>query len=250
MSTDVVELSRFYARPMGRTACRLVAAQIAARAEAHPGERVLGLGFAAPYLDLFRPDAERVLAFMPAGQGVLRWPSEGPSAAALVDETALPLPDAAMDRILLVHCLETADSSRALLREVWRVLAPQGRVTIVAPNRRGLWARTERTPFGQGHAYSRGQLGRLLRGALFEPVSWGEALLAPPLALSLTLRWATAWERIGAALWPAFAGVIMVEAEKRLYAPVAARSRVTAAEPALAPTVKAPAARLGRIGKS
>ena len=242
MWTDVTELARFYAQPMGRTACRLVCARLGARAPARADERVLGLGFAPPYLDLFR-GAERVLAFMPAPQGVLRWPANGPAAAALVEETALPLTDAAVDRVLLVHCLETADSGRALLREVWRVLAPKGRLVVVAPNRRGLWARTERTPFGQGRPYSRGQLAGLLRETPFEPIDWREALLAPPLFLSWTLRWAPAWERIGTLLWPAFAGVIVVEAEKRLHAPIPATAKRFAREPVLGPTVGAPGVR-------
>jgi SAM-dependent methyltransferase len=240
MWTDVAELARFYAQPMGRTACRLVCARLGA-ASAPPRERVLGLGFAVPYLDLFRGRAERVLAFMPASQGVLRWPAEGPAAAALVEDTALPLTDAAVDRVVLVHCLETAESGRALLREVWRVLAPKGRLVLVAPNRRGLWARTERTPFGQGRPYSRGQLDGLLREVLFEPMGWSEALLAPPLLLSWTLGWAPAWERSGAMLWPAFAGVILVEAEKRLYAPIPAEARLK--QPVLAPSVRAPGVR-------
>ena len=239
MWTDVTELARFYAQPMGRTVSRLVCARLRARGPARADERVLGLGFAPPYLGPFR-GAERVLAFMPAPQGVLRWPEQGPASAALVDETALPLTDAAVDRVLLVHCLETTDSGRALLREVWRVLAPKGRITVVAPNRRGLWARTERTPFGQGRPFSRGQLAGLLRETPFEPLEWREALLAPPLFLSWTLRWARAWERIGTLLWPAFAGVIVVEAEKRLHAPIPAMAKRFVREPVLAPTIGAP----------
>jgi hypothetical protein len=54
-----------------------------------------------------------------------------------------------------------SDDSVALLREVWRVLAPNGRLLAVVPNRRGLWARIDTTPFGHGRPFSRGQVTHL-----------------------------------------------------------------------------------------
>ena len=122
------------------------------------GLRVLGIGYSTPYLGLFRKESERCLAFMPAAQGVLKWPTARPTLSTLVDECALPLPDAAVDRILLVHALEMSDDPDGLLREFWRVLAPAGRLMAVVPNRRGVWARTDTTPFGHGRPYSRSQI--------------------------------------------------------------------------------------------
>ena len=54
---------------------------------------------------LFREEAERCLAFMPAVQGVVNWPLEEPNRTALVSEDSLPLPDACIDRVLAVHAL-------------------------------------------------------------------------------------------------------------------------------------------------
>src|SRR3546814_8778053 len=114
-------------------------------------------------------EAGRVLAFMPASQGVMHWPPEGAGLVSLVEETDLPLPDYSIDRVLLAHGLENADSLRALLREIWRVLTGDGRVLVVVPNRRGLWARSDRTPLGWGHPYSAAQLSRVLRDNMFTP---------------------------------------------------------------------------------
>ena len=113
---------------------------------------------------------------MPAAQGVLKWPTGRPALAALVDEFSMPLPEAAVDRVLLVHALEMSDDPSDLLREVWRVLAPSGRLIAVIPNRRGLWVRTDNTPFGFGRPYSRSQVTQLLRETWFTPVGWSEAL--------------------------------------------------------------------------
>jgi SAM-dependent methyltransferase len=200
---------------------------------------VLGLGYATPYLGLFREEAERCLAFMPAAQGVVKWPSTRSGLASLVDEQELPLPDAAVDRVLLVHALEMSHHSTALLREVWRVLAGNGKLMAVVPNRRGLWARMDTTPFGQGRPYSRSQIVHLLRETWFTPTSWSEALYVPPIARNWFLRSAVAWERTGSVLSAPFAGVHIVEATKQVYRvlPVRAKPRlVPALEPVLAPS--------------
>jgi len=232
---DVVDLRDFYGRPLGRVARRMVARAIRRCWPNVGGMTVVGLGYAGPYLGAFRDEAVRTVALMPAQQGVVHWPREGPYLSGLVDETSLPLPDSCADRLLLVHQLEAADQLGPALREAWRVLAPNGRLLIVAPNRRGLWARIERTPFGHGQPFSRAQLVALLRRALFTPLEWSHALFMPPLGWRVLLRGASAWERVGALLWPRLSGVILVEATKQIYAPAGHAERVRARLPLRAP---------------
>src|SRR5580698_10086321 len=117
MSYDVVDLRDFYGHRLGTVARRFVGRGIRARWADTRGQRVLGIGYPTPYLGLFREEAERCLAFMPAAQGVVKWPSHRPGLAALTDEFALPLADAAVDRVLLVHALEMSQQADALLRE-------------------------------------------------------------------------------------------------------------------------------------
>ena len=149
----------------------------------------------------------------------------------------MPLPDSSIDRMLLVHALEMAHDPTALLREVWRVLAGGGRLLLIVPNRRGVWARTDTTPFGHGRPYSRSQITQLLREAWFTPTGWGEALHVPPVPRGWFLRSAPAWERVGSTIAAPFAGVHIVEATKQVYRAVPARRTglVPALEPALAP---------------
>jgi SAM-dependent methyltransferase len=240
MSIDVVDLRNFYAHRLGTVARHYVGRGIRGRWTSLAGQRVLGLGYATPYLGLFREEAERCFAFMPAVQGVVKWPSARPTLSALVEELELPLPDSAVDRVLLVHALEMSHDAVALLREVWRVLAAGGQLLAVVPNRRGLWARMDTTPFGHGRPYSRSQITHLLRETWFTPVSWGEALYVPPIERGWFLRSARAWERTGATLSAPFAGVHVVEATKQVYRAIPARREkrvlVPALEPALAPS--------------
>ena len=236
---DVVDLRNFYAQRLGTVARRFVSRGIRARWTDTSALRVLGIGYATPYLGLFREEAERCLAMMPAPQGVVRWPSSRPALAALVEEDDLPLTDSAVDRVLLVHALEASSDPVGLLREVWRVLSGGGRLLAVVPNRRGLWARMDTTPFGYGRPYSRSQITHLLRETWFTPTGWGEALYVPPIARGWFLRSAVAWERTGATLSAPFAGVHIVEATKQVYRAIPARRErrrfVPSLQPVLAP---------------
>jgi SAM-dependent methyltransferase len=236
---DVIDLRDFYSRRLGIVARQLINRGIRERWPDAKDQRVLGIGYPTPYLGLFREEAERCLAFMPAAQGVVKWPSANPSLAALVDEYELPLPDASVDRVLLVHALEMSHDAPTLLREVWRVLAAGGRLMAVVPNRRGLWARIDTTPFGHGRPYSRPQITALLRETWFTPTGWGEALYVPPIARGWFLRSAVAWERTGATLSAPFAGVHIVEATKQVYRAIPARRErrrfVPSLQPVLAP---------------
>ena len=245
MYLDVVDLRAFYAERLGGIARRLIGTRLKKHWPSPAGDLLLGIGYATPYLAGLANGTSGAIAFMPAGQGVVNWPPDGPNASALVAAEALPLPDATIDRVLVVHSLEVADNPREQLREIWRVLAPGGRVILVVPNRRGIWAWAEKTPFGYGRPFTRTQLTTLLREAMFSPLGWSEALAVPPIARRPWLRTGTNWERIGVSLWPAFAGVIIVEATKQLYRAIPADSGKLkpAFRPALVPGPAASATR-------
>lgn len=189
------------------------------------GQSIVGVGYATPILGAFRAEAERTVALMPSGQGVLRWPMEGPPLAALTKEDQLPLEDLSVDRVILAHACENAEHLRPMMREVWRILKEGGRLMVIVPNRRGLWARFERTPFGYGRPYSQGQLSRLLRDTLFMPQRFSNALFVPPVDLGIVLSAANAWERAGRKAFSTFSGVLLAEATKQVYAQTAVTER-------------------------
>lgn len=244
MSVDVTTLRTFYyTEPLGTVTRRVLSARIAKVWPDLRKQRLVGLGYATPYLRRTLHDAERTLAFMPATQGVHAWPPEGPSVASLVDEDELPLPDASVDRILAVHALENAQDPDEMLHECWRILAPEGRILLVVPNRRGLWASFDSTPFGMGRPYSRDQLQTLLKKEHFEVLTCVNALSMLPSKTEMMLKMATGIERVGLRLCPVFSGVLVVEALKRVRSglPVERQSRLARAlQPVLAPPIPAP----------
>lgn len=226
MWTDVVDLRDFYSSSLGRVARRMIRRRIRHFWPSTQGLSILGLGFATPYLRPFVDEADRVVAAMPARQGVLQWPDDGPGLTALVDEMELPFDDLSFDRVMLVHGLENAEPLRPTLREIWRVMSGNGRLLVITPNRGGLWARFERTPFGHGRPYTRRQLSNELREAMFTPMASDSALFMPPLRSALLQSAAPAMENVGRRAFTRFGGVVVMEATKQIYAGTAAKEVV------------------------
>lgn len=220
MHLDVTELRDFYLSPLGGAIRRLLRNRIRQQWEDVSGLNIFGLGFAAPFLGIFRGEAHRLGALMPAPQGVIMWPSSGMYQSALIEEDMLPIASGSVDRCLIVHSLEMSESAKKLLKEVWRILTPEGHLMIIVPNRRGLWARFDKTPFGYGQPFSRGQLQRRLSYARFSPIFWDNILHMPPFEIRVNLASIEAWEKFGRFCSPVFSGLIMVEAKKEIYAPV------------------------------
>jgi SAM-dependent methyltransferase len=242
MRPDIIDLQAFYGSRQGQLVRRLVGRQIRQLWPELPGARVLGLGYAVPFLGLLAEASERVCAIMPPAQGVAPWPPHQPNRVALAMEGELPLPDRSIDRVLMVHALESAEQIRPLLREVWRVLVDGGQAMIVVPNRRGLWCLSESTPFGHGQPFSVAQLKETLRSMLFAPGPSATALYMPPSRSRLLLRTAVAWERVGLRWAQPFAGVLAMTAAKQIYALPSVPAKKRRHKPAYAPAPQGVAA--------
>lgn len=235
MSVDVVDLREFYATPLGKAALASIMRTTAKSIDNSPEGIVVGLGYPVPYLDAL--NAHSAIALMPARQGAVQWPDESQSRTALVEDDELPIPNASVDLVIMVHVLENAVDPIETLNEAWRIMAPEARLFIVVANRRGIWAKFEHTPFGNGRPFSRRQLKNLLREAKLTPISWSDALHFPPVRMSKLLNLRGFFEGVARRIWPAFSGVITVEATKRLYQgiPVNAKRSKRVLIPALSP---------------
>ncbi|MDA7568089.1 class I SAM-dependent methyltransferase [Emcibacteraceae bacterium] len=229
MFQDVTELSSFYGTPLGKIATRLIRRQIRSLWPSVKGMDVMGLGFANPYLETYRQEADHVIEIMPSQQGVIRWPRYKDhdknrygrylgNVATLARETDLPTKDASMDRIILAHSLEHTDYSKEMLREVWRTLAPGGRVIIIVPSRLGPWCRSEANPFGHGKPFSYSQLRQMLSKNMLSPTRQASALFLPPFKSRTMLTALSSLEKTGQRWWSQFAGVLIIETEKQIYA--------------------------------
>lgn len=233
MHLDVQDLRNFYYRSsLGRAAQKTVRSEVLKLWPEAKGQTVAGFGFAVPFLRPYLPEARRVIALMPGPQGVISWPQEGPNVSVLCEETAWPLDTGHVDKLLVIHGLETSEQPSAVLEECWRVLGPGGSALFIVPNRAGLWSRSDRTPFGFGRPYTQTQLENQLKSHNFLPLRHRMTLYQPPSKRHIWRKTAGMWESLG---WRfrvvVSGGVLLVEATKRVQAPSGPGLRETVRKP-------------------
>ena len=222
MHLDVMDLRNFYYRSaLGRGAQKVIRTQLQQYWPEAKGQTVAGFGFAVPMLRPYLGQARRVIALMPGPQGVMPWPAGQPNVSVLCEDTQWPIQTGQVDKLIVLHGLETSENPSALLDECWRVLGPGGRAIFVVPNRVGLWSRSDNTPFGYGRPYSMSQLEAQLRKHHFVTERVMSMLHQPPSHKQIWRRAAGFMERTGNKLPLLVAGgVLMVEVSKQMAAPV------------------------------
>ncbi|WP_371226034.1 methyltransferase domain-containing protein [Roseovarius sp. 2305UL8-3] len=233
MHLDVQDLRNFYYRSaLGRAVQKTVRGEVAKLWPEAKGQTVAGFGFAVPFLRPYLPEARRVVGLMPGPQGVIGWPQGMPNVSVLCEETAWPLETGHVDKLFVIHGLETSEQPSNLLEECWRVLGPGGSALFVVPNRAGLWSRSDKTPFGFGRPYSQSQLETQLKSHSFLPERHATTLYQPPSERRFWRKTAGMWESLGGRLSVVVAGgVLIVEASKRVQAPSGPGLRETVRKP-------------------
>ena len=221
MHLDVLDLRNFYYRSaLGRAAQKVIRDELVGMWPDCKGQMVVGYGFAVPLLRPFLKDARRVVGLMPGPQGVMPWPADGKNVSVLSEDTLWPIETGHVDRLVMLHGLETTEQPSQLLDEAWRVLGPGGRAVIIVPNRAGLWSRSDKTPFGYGRPYSLSQLEAQLRRHQFVTERSMSALYQPPSSRKLWRKSADFLERVGHNI-PVIAagGVLIIEVSKQMATP-------------------------------
>lgn len=219
MYNSVDDLEKFYSSEIGDIVRKLLAHHIAELWPDTHGLRIMGAGYAIPYLDFASKGAERVFASMTNHQGATQWPVGQKNMVLMSRDHRLPIENASIDRILLIHHLEFSNDMHKAMREIWRVLKPNGRLMVIVPNRMGVWARADWSPFGHGRPFTHMQLSQCLRDSLFQPKASRTALFVPPLPDSpVIMKSANIIERMGQSILPFVAGVHIIEASKQVYA--------------------------------
>lgn len=235
-SPDIVAFRQFYATPLGEAARHLIARALQSLWPGVGSDTVLGIGYSMPYLESFAEAGGLTAVCMPAHQGAAVWPARG-NLVFLSHESELPLRENSINRVLLMHSVENSEHLPWMMEEIWRVLTPGGRVLAVVPNRLGFWSRSSRSPFGYGRPFSMAQLRDLMADHQFTLTRSASALCIPPLRFKLLWRFADKLESVGQFLCPFLGGVLLVEAEKQLYAairqPVKAPKRYTVPIPVM-----------------
>ena len=218
MHLDVQDLRNFYYRQtLGRSVQRVLMQEMLRLWPDVSGQTVAGFGFAIPLLRPFLSKSRRVIALMPGPQGVMAWPTAQDNVAVLCEEARWPIDTGHIDRLVVLHGLETSDDQSAVLSEAFRVLGPGGRAIFIVPNRVGLWSRSDMTPMGYGRPYTSGQLETQLRIQGFLPEKSLTALYQPPSFKRRWQRFGGVVERFGRSFPFLAGGMLILEASKRVH---------------------------------
>lgn len=223
MSVDILDLEAFYASPFGQMVSRDLSDGLSRLKAPHRHAAKIGLGYALPFEAQMGTNFPQL---MPAEQGCIRARLGQSNRVALVDGDDLPLRDGSVDWILATHFFEHVSNISTALEEIWRVLSPEGRLIMVVPNRRGLWARLDKTPFGMGRPYSRGQLRRAAMEVGFIPLHWETGLHFLPSERRSIMRVSAISGPIMRFLLPELSGALILELAKRVSAPIKARRSI------------------------
>lgn len=198
--------------PLGQSLLQLESRIVEEALDGIFGEHCLQLGLwgeSRSFLRFTRTQRCALLAEAPLGE---------PSAVAELHR--LPVESDSIDAVLLPHTLDYSDRPHAILREVDRVLRPNGRLVLLGFKPGGLWG-----------------LRRLIPGAAMPPGAdnlisdrrlrdWLQLLdMRINGALRYFFRWplpgnrgqgSNKWERWGQAWWPELAACYMLTAQKRV----------------------------------
>lgn len=218
MAPDIIDLCDFYHSILGETVSQDIKVLISEAWSSCHDQIILGYGYTLPFLESYDNNKNTIYSFMPAQQGILRWPSQKPTRSALVDEETLPLPDQGIDRILCIHALENCHYPSAFLKEMWRILKPEGKILFIVPNRRGLWAQSDNNPLGCSRPYTMSQLTKLLTDHSFIPVFQGRGLYRFPTSSKFLVFFNSLFKKIGPKFLQKFSGILCVEVTKKVYA--------------------------------
>lgn len=220
MRSTIINLQHFYDSDIGLIVQEVISEHINEFWPNVTGQRVMGCGYASPYMGAFsHGKPERSILMMPGEQEACAWPVGDKNTVFLSSEAQMPIEHASIDRLLLVHYLESCTDVRASLNEAWRVLKANGRVLVIVPNRMGAWAHAEWSPFGRGMPYTLTQLCGLMQENRFGHERHVGGLFMLPVPDSpVMLKASRMMERMGRSFIPFVAGVHIVEFSKQVYA--------------------------------
>lgn len=218
MFASAYDLKSFYNTREGRVVRRVLSGRICDIWPDLHGLRVMGCGYALPYLRSVSAGAERVFCMMPQYMEAHTWSVDTKNQVCLSGEAEMPIETASIDRVLMVHDLEFSESFDERLQEVWRVMKSSGRLLVVVPNRTGLWTHADWSPLGHGRPFSSSQILQAMRENSFVHEQNEEALFMPPIRHPLALKSAGFFERYARYVLPFVAGVHIIEVSKQLYA--------------------------------
>lgn len=215
---DVNQLEKFYQEPIGIKSSYYMLESIKKMwPSIKSDELILSIGYFDHFLDYFLQNNSSIICGMPSRMGVMKCNDEKEkNRSFLMEDWLMPLQSSSIDKIILIHSFETSRNPDELLRELWRVLKPNGKMILILPNRMSMWSRIETTPFSEGNPYSISQIQRTLNEHFLFITNDRTCLFFPPFPSKTLFKTYDSIEKVGEKFLKNSGGVILIECEKQL----------------------------------
>jgi SAM-dependent methyltransferase len=210
-------LEDWYASPLGSEVAVAEGAAVERQLEGVIGYYLLQIGVAGVFCGSVGEGRIRRRIQLPATPR-----SNVPGLQATAEPAWLPIASDSVDAVLLPHTLDLVADPQAALREVERVLIPEGRVVVVGFNALSLWGVWGLLGHRRGGVPWCGRFLTPLRvrdwlTLLGFDVEAQEMLVfRPPWRRTALRRGVPAMDALGARLWPVFGGVYVIRGVKRV----------------------------------
>ncbi len=214
MTNESRDLNSWFETPVGRMLVGKERAAIGGLLARLSGVHLLQIGSYGDGAELPVPGATRQWVVSTAG---------GPGVSLKAEPYNLPVCSDSVDVVVLVHALEFSPAPHTVLRESARVLAPEGRLLIVAFNPFSFWGlrraaaglRQPPAPW-RGHFYAARRLRDWCTLLDLEPLPGRTLFFRPPLPRAAFLRRLEWFERFGDRWLRWFGGVHVMVSRKRV----------------------------------
>lgn len=218
MYQDYSEFEKFYRSDLGKSLKYLVSLKLKKHIYVYEKEIIGFFGYGNPYLDLIPNKNNKIFNFSSEKIGIGKNLINKDYVNILFDEEKLPIEDNFFDHILVIHYLENVNNLKKNLRELWRVLSPEGTIYIILPNKKSSWNHSLNSPFSSGFGFSKNKIHHMFEDNFFETLFIERLIYFPPWNLSLIQKNKFLFEKVGSYFWKFFNGVYICAAKKRLYA--------------------------------
>ena len=218
MYQDIIKLEKFYQSELGRAVQDRISSKLKKYIYLHDGEKLGGFGFGEPYLPHLPKKKVSIFNFFSQQGGIKKNILNEKLFNVLLDGEQLPIEDFFLNHIICIHYLEHSENLKKTLRELWRVLAPEGKIYIILPNKKSSWSFSSQSPFSSGFGFSKNQINQVLEDNFFEIQSIDRLVYFPSWNIRLLLSNRFFLEKIGSYFWRFFNGFYLCVATKRIYA--------------------------------
>ncbi len=217
MYLDYLNYQKFYDSSIGKLLSNHIQNQLKKYCYLYDYQNICGFGYCYPYLNFLKGFKISVSYCYSKRMGVSD-ESIVKGNKILIDEEKIPFQDSYFDHVFLIHYLENNYNTKVSLREIWRSLAPEGKLYIIIPNRKSSWYLSDKSPFSSGNGFSKKQISDLLDESFFDIQNIERLVYFPNTNIKFIINNNTLIEKFGSILFKYFNGLYFCVAKKRIYA--------------------------------